>query len=228
MNNYGAKYMEKRQYGKAISAFSKALKSTKYIVADHEDVDERCSEDSGLEWCLKHQKRQALFLFDSSEGFEKNNCCGDFFVHAQPISIAEKTPTVMSHSCIASTVMFNLALAHHIKAFSSRRGGQQSRSQEQDLYKARKLYVLCHNMLSDEPVMDAGVLFMSMLIVNNVGQINIMLKIHDEARRCFEQLLSLQMLLLDCEDETTWVNLDGIVHNTSLLILTGSSVAAAA
>jgi hypothetical protein len=234
MNNYGAKYMEKRQYDKAISAFCKALKAAaKHSVPDHIDDHgtECCSENAGLEWCLKHQKRQDISLSYSSEDpFENNNCDSDLFVHTQPIFIAEHTTKVMSHSCITSIVMFNLALAHHIKAITastSRGGVQQSRSQ-QDLCKARKVYGLCHIMLRDEPMMDTGVLFMIMLIVNNVGQINILLKANEEARRCYKQLLSLQMLLLDCEDETTWVNLDGIVHNTSRFILNGCPVAAAA
>jgi hypothetical protein len=236
MNNYGAKYMEKRQYDKAITAFCKALKSAaKHIVPEHtkDNGEECCSEDPGLKWCLKHQKRQAVSPFSySSEDFDDDNKCdSDLFVHAQPIFIAEHTTRVMSHSCITSIVMFNLALAHHIKALASttsRGGGQQSRSHQQDLFKARKVYQLCHIMLRDEPIMDTGVLFMIMLIVNNVGQINIVLKADEEARRCFEQLLSLQMLLLDGEDETTWVNLDGIVHNTARFILNGCPVAAAA
>ena len=218
--------MEKRQYDKAISAFCKALKAAaKHIVPDHmDDGKECCSADPGLTWCLKHQKRQALSLSYSSE-----KCDNDLFVHTQPIFIAEHTTRVMSHSCITSIVMFNLAVAHHTKAISStgRGEGQQSRSQ-QDLFKARKVYGLCHIMLRDEPFMDTGVLFMIMLIVNNVGQINILLKAHSEARRFFKQLLSLQMLLLDCEDETTWVNLDGIVQNTSRFILDGCPVAPAA
>jgi tetratricopeptide (TPR) repeat protein len=229
MNNYGAKYMEKRQYDKAISSFCKALKlAAKHIADDGEEGC--CSEDAGLKWCLAHQKRPAVSIFYSSEDLEEN-WNSDLFVHAQPIFIAEHTARMMSHSCITSIVMFNLALAHHMKALANsttiKGGGQQSRNQ-QDLLKARKVYKLCHIMLRDEPILDAGHLFMIMLIVNNVGQINILLKAHEEARRYFEQLLSLQMLLLDGEDETTWVNLDGIVHNTSRFILNGCPVAAAA
>jgi tetratricopeptide (TPR) repeat protein len=228
MNNYGAKYMEKRQYDKAISAFCKALKlAAKHIADDGEEGC--CSEDAGLKWCLAHQKRPTVSIFYSSEDLEEN-WDSDLFVHAQPIFIAEHTARrMMTHSCMTSIVMFNLALAHHMKALASTsRGGAQRSQNQQELFKARKVYQLCHIMLRDMHIEDAGVHFMIMLLVNNVGQINIVLKAHEEARRCFEQLLSLQMLLLDCDDETTWMNLDGIVHNTSRFILNGACQVAAA
>jgi hypothetical protein len=228
MNNYGAKYMEKRQYDKAISAFCKALKSASNHIKDN--GEEGCSsEDPGLKWCLRHQKRQAVSLLYSSADPEET-WDSDLFVHNQPIFIAEHTARMMSHSCITSIIMFNLALVHHMKALvsTSREGCPRSRNKH-DLVKAIKLYHVCHVNLRDEPIVDTGVLFMIMLIFNNVGQINIMLKAHEEANLCFEQLLSLQMLLLDDgEDATAWVNLDGIVHNTARFILNGCPVAAAA
>jgi tetratricopeptide (TPR) repeat protein len=233
MNNYGAKYMEKRQYDKGISAFCNALKSaSNYIENDGEEEEDEwcCSEDPGLKCCLEHQKRQAVSHFYLSEDYLEENWASDLFVHTQPIFIAEHTARrMMTHSCMTSIVMFNLALAHHVKALAiTIRGGAQRSQNQQELFKARKVYQLCHIMLRDMHIEDAGVHFMIMLLVNNMGQINIVLKAHEEATRCFEQLLSLQMLLLDCDDETTWMNLDGIVHNTSRFILNGACQVAAA
>jgi tetratricopeptide (TPR) repeat protein len=228
MNNYGASYIEKGQYDKAIVTLCKVLKkSLTYYYVTTDDDDACMEEDSGFTWCCRHQKKRSTMYHYFCDQVK-----GEHFVHTSPIFIPETSRVktcFVSQFCLSAVATCNLAIAHHLNALSKRR---RRKPLEDDLRQARTVYGLCHSMLLEsEAFMGSGTLFMSMLVANNVGQLYALSGSPEKAQSCFEQLLSLQMFIVDSKeevDEDTWMNLDGFFHNTSRLILKNEHVVAAA
>jgi hypothetical protein len=128
------------------------------------------------------------------------------------------------------SVMFNLAVAFHLKGL--RHQLQSEQGYVATLDSARRLYDLCYEMMMQERI-NPGLEFV-MAIANNLGHLQGALQAYDKARVCFEYLLSIQMLVLECnggrctsEDEFTRATWAGFCHNTSQLILSNCCASAA-
>jgi hypothetical protein len=120
---------------------------------------------------------------------------------------------------LAIAVVFNLALAHHLIGIER---GSDSRS----LGKAIKLYEYAFFLARSHGV-DNGCVLFHMSIMNNLSQLSRALGHEEQAGKCFQQLLSMLMYLLDCSDGGASQYAD-FLANVSYLIVPNCSVAAAA
>jgi tetratricopeptide (TPR) repeat protein len=83
--------------------------------------------------------------------------------------------------------------------------------QSQKLQRAAKLYELAFKMQRDAQL-DNNVLF-TMAALNNLGVIHHQLENKETATKCFEQVLSTVMFMVDCGEAEVCGHLDGFLHN---------------
>ena len=129
-------------------------------------------------------------------------------------------------------VMFNLALAHHLKAATALASSQGPSDvyQQQSFLKAARLYELCYNLIVKQDLMDSSSIQFSLAIVNNLGMIYHALNETAKAKKYFEQSLSIIMFMVDNGMGDSIDQLDGYFRNTTTFggIGTKRSVTAAA
>jgi hypothetical protein len=90
---------------------------------------------------------------------------------------------------ISTMIIFNLALAHQLLAATHEK-------KEQLLSKAAKLHECGFNLRRAEDF-ESNILF-TLATMNNLGLIHQQLNDRDQAKKCFEHLLSSMMYLIDC------------------------------
>jgi tetratricopeptide (TPR) repeat protein len=215
LNNRGAYYIETCQFGRAIPVLCEALGLLKQVLSvseENKSPQDPMNEDLGS---LFTQFMSSTLAPRISPRLEEN--VG--FIYKHPIHIPQgENLGGKAATSLSIMAMFNLALAHHLKALTSRKGSKTR------LEKSIYLYELCHELVDREGI-DSGVHFI-MALVNNLGQIHTVLKDSTKALKYFERLLSIMLFLRECgceaEDE-------GFLRNsTSALILENSFAAAAA
>ena len=130
------------------------------------------------------------------------------YVYRYPIqlpttSVDDIAASLSSHAqCL--TVLFNLALAFHLKGLHD----ESCVSQEEQDYamdNAITVYELLHDIMASQSI-NPGLMFMACL-ANNLGQAHTMLELFDKAQSCFEYLLSIQTYLTD--------NMPGAINNNN-------------
>jgi hypothetical protein len=119
---------------------------------------------------------------------------------------------------IAVAIIFNLALAHHL-------AGVENSCNHVLLQKAVKLYELAFTLAQTYGIGDDSILF-HLAIINNLGQLYKELKRNVLAGKCFHQLLSMLMCLLDSSDDDP-ASYEEFFSNVYHLIFPIGSVAAA-
>ena len=121
---------------------------------------------------------------------------------------------------VSVTILFNLALAHHLTSYSKP-------TYKSQLKTAATLYELAYTLICEERIDDSALL--TMVIINNLGLIHSALEEETMAQQCFEHLLSTLMFLVDRGEGPNVSGLFlGLFHNTSYLIFPNDSTAAAA
>ena len=141
------------------------------------------------------------------------------------------TSNPKSFALATVVVMFNLALAHHLKAATSLSAhGPYGIHQHQSFLKAARLYELCYNLIVKQDLMDSSSIQFSLAIVNNLGMIYHALNETAKAKKYFEQSLSIIMFMVDNGMGDSIDQLDGYFRNTTTFggIGTKRSVTAAA
>ncbi len=142
------------------------------------------------------------------------------FVHRTSIHVQEDTLSNVHSVVIAVAIVFNLALAHHLT-------GVENSCNPVLLQTAVKLYERALALAQTEDYIgDDSVLF-HLAIMNNLGQLYKGLKRNMLAGKCFHQLLSMLMYLLDCSEDDT-PSYERFFSNVSHLIFPSGSVAAPA
>ena len=123
---------------------------------------------------------------------------------------------------IQMSLIFNLAVANHMTAFSMS-SFQKKRMQ---LKRALKLYELVYLLQMNA---STGLnLSQTMALANNCAQIHLELNQENRANRLLQHLASSLMLVVDSGESNDVEGLDGFLLTTTKLILIGSSRAAAA
>ena len=115
------------------------------------------------------------------------------------------SPTeVSTYYCVASAiVMFNLALAHHLRALQVSTSTEAFSSSsfammEGYLRKASHLYEYCYHLCEVEGMLDrSGSVVFTLILVNNMGMVYRSLNETDKSINCFQRNLSMTMILID-------------------------------
>ena len=127
-------------------------------------------------------------------------------------------------SLMSSIFLFNLALAHQLRAELMTNNPEK---QHLLLSKALKIYELAFKMQERRGYFNSNFLFI-LAILNNIGVIHQTLGSADLSKRCFGKLMSVLMLLTErkCYD-TTKLDMNGFFCNASRSIVDPCSAAAA-
>jgi hypothetical protein len=219
LNEQGATLIENGQYEEAVPVFTNALRIFQQTVMEcHDDFDHAISLDHCMKQSLRPPSHAEVgdFIYESllrvMDGKRSVCTCAG----------ATWQQTAATVSAIA---IFNFALSCHlgaVKMFSS-----SPQTQSKMLNYARILYELAYKLHGD--IDEANFRFM-FAVVNNLGHV---LKCLDEpllATRRFEQLLSILMFVVVCSVGSKDVllgEMDGYLRNTSHLVLSDSTAAAA-
>jgi tetratricopeptide (TPR) repeat protein len=207
LNNQGASLIDAGKTLDAITILNSALLSYKQLILSQEAsvVLSHCSLDEMM------SKNAACV----TKGSDTNSG----FVHRRSIHVQEDKLRNVHSVVIAVAIVFNLALAHHLT-------GVENNCNPVLLQKAVKLYEHALTIAQTHGIGDDSILF-HLAIINNLGQLYKELKRNVLAGKCFHQLLSMLMYLLDCfEDGTS--SYEEFFSNVSHLIFPSCSVAAAA
>ncbi|KAL7573068.1 hypothetical protein ACA910_018755 [Epithemia clementina (nom. ined.)] len=176
---------------------------------------------------------QAAFMLDG---------CSEAYVFDKPIDIAFPSffsPSLSSRPChrylvsLAFVLVFNLAMTYHLLAIEEEAKTTTRRSEDQAasastagshikrLYqKAVALYEMAYSVQTHEDAINTTVL-QTMVMVNNLGQLHAKLGNKEQARHCFETLLSTMMFVAQdpgccCEEDAHHAREAGLYMNDFL------------
>ena len=237
--NRGASLIQFRKYENACSYLSMALSMSKELINVENEIEEdSCREgrDSSLIYnidfgkCVLPGHADHVSLKESAPprqyGVEFSDLRLEEYLYEHPICVSEHNIGDSSRQeCVvlSSIAMFNLALAHHLRALTSSER-HEPRSKSLLLEKSSRLYGLAYQILMNESI-DCGILFM-MVIVNNLAQIHKALGHQEVANGYFQHLLSSLVYMT----EYGFNDLEAIecfLRSISHLILRSSAAAAA-
>ena len=198
----GIHMMQAGNYRSAIGIFSGVLGEIKHCLVE---AGEGSGESSGmsLDACMSQidmvddNEEESLYLYD------------------QVIRMPADLKLDYTGAVVASAVvMFNLALAY-----------QKSATTLNDLKKSAKLYELaCNLLLRQESCMIVSTMF-TLAAVNNMGLVFQQMNDAVTAKKCFEQSMSIMMLMVDHGHEHA--SLDGFLMNASTVNFNANPAAAA-
>jgi tetratricopeptide (TPR) repeat protein len=210
LNNQGASLIDAGKALEAITILTSALMSSKQLILS------RPSQDASvvLGHCLLDEM-MSKNVACVTKGSDTNSA----FVHRRSIHVQEDKLRNVHSVVIAVAIVFNLALAHHLT-------GVENSYNPVLLQKAVKLYEHAVTLAQTHGIGDDSVLF-HLAIINNLGQLYKELKRNELAGKCFHQLLSMLMYLLDCSEDGT-SSYEEFFSNVSHLIFPSCSVAAPA
>jgi tetratricopeptide (TPR) repeat protein len=210
-NNSAVTLFESGNYRLAIVSFSNALQIFKTIMDRPPVEHHEQSLKTTLDQCMARRRNIHGIGSEVDESSEH-------FMYRQAIHVPVEIDCSFRASALISTmIIFNLALAHQLLAATHDK-------KEQLLSKAAKLYEYGFNLQRAEDF-ESNVLF-TLATVNNLGLIHQQLNASDQAKNCFEHLLSSMMYLIDC-GEGHGFEFDGFLRNVSAMISQPSSAAAA-
>ena len=225
LNNQAVFQIENKQYDESISTLTKALKTLKLVMSGDAMITNSPAE------CLDSESDAPgyfsfEFLSSGPSSFlrtvEKGSVCpGSVF--QDPIFVSSSTHVSDLECCekLSYVILFNLALAHHLRALLE----TEPRLQRLRLQKALILYEHAHQVLMNQNLEVS--LLHTMAIASNLGHIHDNLGNESRARMCFEHLLSTILYLVDCGEGGKMKSLDGFFLNVMPLIAKCQSAPAA-
>jgi tetratricopeptide (TPR) repeat protein len=200
LNNEGARLICKGEYTRAVSTFLEAMSTVKQMLADDNSIcrsrDEDTEMDSTCEYCSEIVSCMDAESSSSPEEAasyedESSHC----FVFRKPLVMSLHADECGDRTVakLSAIMMFNLALSHHLSALKHHKNATK-------LHTALLLYENAYLLLQNEQV-EICVLY-NLALSNNLGQVLKAMKHQPEARQCFEQLLSILLLVTEyCDDE---------------------------
>jgi tetratricopeptide (TPR) repeat protein len=218
-NNTATSLIAAGEYNTAIQELSFALQVYKQVITEPDNEITQPVKTS-LDQCMV----QSLVASDCPKACHhaNDNKEDQHYMYRQAIRIPLKDieSTYQASAMVSSMIIFNSALAHHLSALAS------SMHQWKKFHQAATLYQLADTLQRDAQL-ENNVLF-TMAAVNNLGMIYHQLKNNERSAKCFRQLLSTVMLLVDCgEAEVCCGELDGFLRNVTNLDSESSCAAAA-
>lgn len=209
LNNLGASAIRNGDLDHAITVLAQALAAVKQRA--HLNEEERSfhqHQEADLSEVMSHHALDTLKQPNSYITVTDNEA----YVHRYPIELptmekdGEEHPISLMVTVQCMTILFNLALAFHLRGMRPSTPTTMSSNQlhpivdeqqerEFALRNAIELYELCYEMMGSEN-MNPGLYFL-MNLANNLGHCHGLLNIHDKSKKCFEHLLSMQMYMID-------------------------------
>ena len=266
LNNLGASAIRTGDLDQAITILAQALAAVKQRA--------HLNEEEKHHSLLHHRHNECdlseFMSYHAMDASSKQHPSNTFvtvtdneaYVHRYPIELPttekdgdEQHPISLMVTVQCMTILFNLALAFHLRGMrtpstttSSSNHQMQNpidehqREREFAVQNAIELYELCYEMMGSEN-MNPGIYFL-MNLANNLGHCHGMLHVHDKSKKCFEHLLSMQMYMIDtigfttngtnnsglqasAEDNVMTTALERFFQNTSNLILNDCCASAA-
>jgi tetratricopeptide (TPR) repeat protein len=197
-NNEGASLIESGNYNEASQMLCKALRLIRH------DGKSSSSSIEKSETSLKECQIQDKFR-DPDEPF----------VYSNPVFLQKKST---DSAGISMTILFNLAIANHLRAMKDENNSNAR------LQRALKLYELVYAIQNTNT---RGLPLTQCLgLVNNCGHIHKQLNREAKANRLFQHLLTTLMLMVQQGEEIP--EAEGFFSTTSHLILQGPAAARAA
>jgi tetratricopeptide (TPR) repeat protein len=247
-NNRGAFFLATRRFDEAIVCLSAALQASKQHLVTISKRVQTLTPDDGAMWFLDQvMSSDPLELDDSrttdvaaSDDYDyyddakatSTPSVEENFVYRRAICIPARTlmeflPDGHDRNVVISiSIVFNLALAHHLRAMELKDddGGQHKQLQ---LKRAVLLYELAYK-LEMEGISGSGpsAVFV-MATLNNLGQIHKILMERDTACKCFQNLLSTLMFAVNTGGVLPVLDLDGFFRNIEFLIFQAPAAGAA-
>jgi tetratricopeptide (TPR) repeat protein len=213
LNNRAVAMINVGELEAAISTTCEALQTARDVV---EEAEERTHLP--LHLTLDGLMTKCVHLDNSGDSQEQKR-----FMHRRAIYIDEAaedtTFSYESREVVLAVLIFNLALAYQLAA------AKTTAANDRYLKKAAKLYALAIRILHEEQL-ESATLF-SMTCINNMGLVFQDLRDIVAAQKCFENLLSTLMFLVDCGKTDVVPDMDGFFMNTSHLVVAQASAAAA-
>ena len=218
-NNRGAFFIATRRYSNAISCLSQGLQQTKQLLKGADKEDRR--EDSIALVLLDQFMCQDPGQIEMMTSVDSAKSSDTDFVYRHPISI----PSSQFHALIPDendckvvislSIIFNLALAHHLRAIEE----VDASSNHQELSRAMRLYELAYKLQAHGDTGSGISTLYIMSTLNNLGQIHKALNEADTASKCFENLLSAMMFTVHTGGTLPEQALDGFMRNMTQSVL---------
>jgi tetratricopeptide (TPR) repeat protein len=223
LNNHAAGLIRDGKFEIAIVILTKALRCARNIMSNCDGkVHQRIpKEETTLDSCMVRTRPETDDKSHSEMDIDKQD--SGYYIYRTPMQVPStmKSSSYEEQVILSVTIMFNLALAHHLSFLDE--GFEHPRSR---IRKAIKLYEYAYTMQRDERLISNA--FFTMATLNNVGQIYQTMKASDLAEKCFQQLLATLMFVVDCgEGRGTFSGLEGFFQNTTHLVLHLGPAAAA-
>jgi hypothetical protein len=188
VNREGIAYMARKDYGSAARAFVHGLDIVKGLVSkggSPEDYND--DQRSGISKAVNDDAHEALFSFSSTTIAIGPGSVGTY-VFPNPMAVIPPqgtTPSYSLHVELSFAILYNLALAHHLRALE----GDMSVGSFKVLRKAASMYNLAVAIHQNGDVRLTPL--QAMAIANNMGQAYARLGCTDASTTCFTYLASL-------------------------------------
>eukprot|EP00980_Cylindrotheca_fusiformis_P031369 scaffold26259_cov108-Cylindrotheca_fusiformis.AAC.3 len=185
-NNTAVNLMENGEYDAAIQRLSSCLRfcASEGTTLQSDDRLQH-NRETNLDRCMLRYQSCSL---PSCNDFDD---CDQPYVYRQPIHIASDIESgSRGKQFIASILMFNLALGHHLM-FEE----QDDEIAEPYLQKALMMYELAFDLQKTNEFFDSNYIFV-VAILNNVATIHLYQDERDLAKQYFEQVLSILMFVI--------------------------------
>jgi tetratricopeptide (TPR) repeat protein len=225
LNGRGATLTENGQYQEAVVVLNKALEIFQQMMNEcHNDVVEQQRQPNeaamSLDQCMK-QIIQAPPLAEGYFIYDSPLCIMNDNLSNKGMAAAWQQATTID----SAIIIFNLALSLHLGAIKMISSPQ---TQFKLLKKARHLYELAYQLEREIEEDNFRLMF---AVMNNLGHVLKCLQEPQCATKCFEQLLSILMYVVDRSPKGSSSSevgeIDGYLRNTSHLVLVKSTAAAA-
>jgi tetratricopeptide (TPR) repeat protein len=235
-NNRGAFFLATRRFDEAIVCLSAALQASKqHLDATRTKVPTLTPDDGAMLFLDQVMSRDPLELDDDDDYTEATSSptVEENFVYRRAICIPTRTlMEFLPHDhhrnvVISIATVFNLALAHHLRAMELKDDDAAVQHKQIQLKRAVLLYELAYK-LEMEGISGSGpsAVFV-MATLNNLGQIHKILRERDTACQCFQSLLSTLMFAVDTGGVLPVSDLDGFFRNIAFLIFQSPAAGAA-
>ena len=220
-NNEGACRINKGAYASAISELLAALRFIKKA------MNKSSYKDAASTVMHQHSTLETEPFSYEFETEVESTSFSTRFVYKYPLQIRWESANECRDSCnkAASTIVFNLALVHHLRAMHT--ADPRTISRNDDLNKSVCFYEKAYVLQLNEKCGESGIRAMATL--NNLAHVNHLQHNEYRARQCWQMLLSLIVLVTDaCSTNNNNGDLSCFLGSVTHLILRQAESAPAA
>eukprot|EP00980_Cylindrotheca_fusiformis_P001794 scaffold406_cov57-Cylindrotheca_fusiformis.AAC.18 len=216
LSNYAAAMIGRQAYDDAINYLLTALLSLKKINTSYKG-DSGHVKGMVVDPCMVTSNGLAKFTPNPEQ--EADGDGTSLFLYRHAISIPPGVDSLLTTTPI---VVFNLALAHHLKA-KQQKAVEESRTEL--LRKALRLYETAYNLIRTNPHHFEFNSLFAFASINNIALINLDLDDVEQSDKCFDYMLSGLMVYVDCGKGQDLKCINGFLRNSIRKICVSASAA---